>query len=107
MKLLANKVRFGLIGCGGIGEVHARAIELLEEAELVAVCDIDIQRASKVAEEHAVAHAGTMLDEAGLDAVTVATDHEHRFAPAMEAMKRGVHAIVEKPITVSLEEAHT
>jgi UDP-N-acetyl-2-amino-2-deoxyglucuronate dehydrogenase len=110
VKPMATKVRFGLVGCGGIGEVHAKAIELLEEAELVAVCDIDADRAHKVAEEHGVAHAFTdadaMLEEVALDAVTVATDHKHHFAPAMAAMKRGVHTIVEKPITVSLKEAH-
>jgi UDP-N-acetyl-2-amino-2-deoxyglucuronate dehydrogenase len=107
---MENKVRFGLVGCGGIGKVHAQAIELLEEAELVAVSDIDIDRARKVAEEHELAHAfagvDAMLDAVALDAVAVATDHKHHFAPAMAAMKRGVHTIVEKPITVSLKEAH-
>jgi predicted dehydrogenase len=107
---MTRKVRFGLVGCGGIGATHAKAIELLDEAELVAVCDVDIGRARKVAEEHGVVHALTdveaMLDAVSFDAVTIATDHKHHFAPTMAAMKRGIHAIVEKPITVSLEEAH-
>jgi predicted dehydrogenase len=107
---VARRVRFGLVGCGGIGAVHAKAIALLDEAELVAVSDIDIDRARKVAGEHGLAHVfadvGAMLDAVSLDAVAVATDHKHHFAPAMAAMKRGVHAIVEKPITVSLDEAH-
>lgn len=108
---MVKKVRFGLVGCGGIGKVHAKAIELLEEAELVAVSDTDIDRARAVAEEHGLEHAfagaEAMLDAVALDAVTVATDHKAHFAPAMAAMKRGVHTIVEKPITVSLDEAHT
>ena len=108
---MTKKVRFGLIGCGGIGKVHAKAIELLEEAELVAVCDTDIDRARAVAGEHGLANAfasaDTMLDAVALDAVTVATDHKAHFAPAIAAMKRGVSTIVEKPITVSLNEAHT
>ncbi|HLX97715.1 MAG TPA: Gfo/Idh/MocA family oxidoreductase [Roseiarcus sp.] len=108
---MTKKVRFGLVGCGGIGKVHAKAIELLEEAELVAVCDTDIDRARSVAREHGLANAfasaDTMLDAVALDAVTVATDHKAHFAPAIAAMKRGVSTIVEKPITVSLNEAHT
>ena len=107
---MAKKVRFGLVGCGGIGAVHAKAIELVDEAELVAVCDVDLARARKLAEEHGVAHVfpdvKSLLDAIALDAVTIATDHKQHFAPTMAAMARGVHAIVEKPITVSLAEAH-
>jgi predicted dehydrogenase len=107
---MAGKVRFGLVGCGGIGAMHAKAIELIDEGELVAVCDIDLARAREIADEHAVSHVfgnvEAMLDAVALDAVTIATDHKRHFAPAMAAIERGVHAIVEKPITVSLEEAH-
>ena len=45
---MTKTVRFGLIGCGGIGAVHAKAIELIDEAELVAVCDLDLARAHKL-----------------------------------------------------------
>ena len=55
----------------------------------------------------AFASADEMLDAVELDAITVATDHKHHFGPSMAAMKRGVHVIVEKPITTSLEEAYT
>jgi predicted dehydrogenase len=98
------------VGCGGIGATHAKAIELLDEGELVAVCDVDVARAREIACEHAVAQvfasAEAMLDTVALDAVTIATDHKRHFAPAMAAIERNVHAIVEKPITVSLKEAH-
>jgi len=104
------KVRFGLVGCGGIGAVHAKAIELLDEAEVVGVCDLDLARAQKLAEEHGVANVfqdvKSLLDAVPVDAVTIATDHKQHFAPAMAAMTRRVHTIIEKPITVSLGEAH-
>jgi predicted dehydrogenase len=48
----------------------------------------------------------SLLDAVPVDAVTIATDHKQHFAPAMAAMTRRVHTIIEKPITVSLEEAH-
>ncbi|HLW90592.1 MAG TPA: Gfo/Idh/MocA family oxidoreductase [Roseiarcus sp.] len=108
---MTKKVRFGLVGCGGIGKIHADAIALLAEAELVAVCDVDIARASETAAKHGInqvyASAEAMLDAVELDAITVATDHKHHFVPAMAAIERGVNVIVEKPITVSLEEAHS
>ena len=108
---VAKVARFGLVGCGGIGNTHANALALLDEAELVAVCDVDIGRARETAAKHGIAHAFAsaeeMLDAVTLDAITVATDHKHHFAPAMAALKRGVNVIIEKPITTSLEEAYT
>ena len=69
------KVRFGLVGCGGIGAVHAKAIELLDEAEVVGVCDLDLARAQKLAEEHGVANVfqdvKSLLDAVPVDAVTM------------------------------------
>jgi UDP-N-acetyl-2-amino-2-deoxyglucuronate dehydrogenase len=107
---MTERVRFGLVGCGGIGATHAKAIELLPEAELVAVCDVHAERGGKVAAAHGAAHVFTdvdaMLDAIPLHAVTIATDHKRHFAPAMAAVTHGIHVIIEKPITVSLEEAH-
>ena len=108
---MSKAVRFGLIGCGGIGRTHANALALIEEAKLVAVCDIDIARARDVADQHGIENAfgsaEEMLEAVPLDAVSVATDHKHHFQPAMAALQRGVHVIIEKPITTSLEEAYT
>jgi UDP-N-acetyl-2-amino-2-deoxyglucuronate dehydrogenase len=108
---VSKTARFGLIGCGGIGQTHANALALIEEAELVAVCDVDLARARDVAVQHgldeAFASAEEMLEAIAMDAVTIATDHKHHFQPAMAALQRGVHAIIEKPITTSLEEAYT
>jgi predicted dehydrogenase len=107
---LTRSVRFGLVGCGGIGNTHADALASIHEATLVAVCDVDIARARTTAEKHGIgrafASAAEMLRAVEMDAVTVATDHKHHFAPAMEAILRGVNVIIEKPITVSLIEAH-
>jgi predicted dehydrogenase len=110
-KGMMRKLRFGLIGCGGVGATHASALESLEETQLVAVCDVNPDRAREIAEKHRVKHvfatAEEMLDAVALDAVTVATDHKRHFAPAMAAINRGVSLIIEKPIAVSLEEANT
>lgn len=103
--------RFGLIGCGGIGRTHADAMDLIDEIDLVAVCDIDIEKARTVAAEHggipAFSDYEEMLSTVELDAVSIATDHKNHVAPALAAIRRGVPVIVEKPIASSLEEAHT
>jgi len=108
---VAKVARFGLVGCGGIGNTHADALASLGEAELLAVCDVDIRRARETAEKHGLKHAFAsaeeMLDAVEVDAITVATDHKHHFAPAMAALRRGVNVIVEKPMTTSLDEAYT
>jgi predicted dehydrogenase len=108
---VAKVVRFGLVGCGRIGATHADALQHLDEAELAAVCDANVGRAREFAERHGVkavfGSTDEMLDTAPLDAIVVATDHKHHFAPAMAAMKRGVNVIIEKPLTTSLAEAYT
>lgn len=104
------KVRFGLVGCGGIGNTHADALASIEEAELTAVCDVDLERARAIATKYAVkqvfVNAEEMLKSVELDAVAIASDHKRHFAPAMAVIERGVNVIIEKPITVSLQEAH-
>jgi len=104
-------VRFGLVGCGGIGNMHAEALALIGVAELTAVCDVDLERARATAAKHAVKHVFASVEEmlkaVKLDAITVASDHKRHFTPAMAAIERGVNVIIEKPITASLEEAYS
>lgn len=73
------KVRFGLVGCGGIGNTHADALASIEEAELTAVCDVDLERARAIATKYAVkqvfVNAEEMLKSVELDAVAIASDH--------------------------------
>lgn len=107
---MTSTIRYGIIGCGGIGNTHADALALIDIAELVAVCDVNRERAQAVADKYGVEHVFTsfeeMFDAVDLDAVSVATDHKSHFAPAMAAIEHGVNVIVEKPITTSLEQAH-
>ncbi|MFT4028751.1 MAG: Gfo/Idh/MocA family oxidoreductase [Protaetiibacter sp.] len=105
-----STLRFALIGCGGIGGVHADAMALIDEIELVAVCDVDESKARAVAEAHGGAAVFTdyerMLDEVRLDAVSIATDHKNHVAPALAAIRHGVPVLVEKPLANSLVDAH-
>jgi predicted dehydrogenase len=100
-------VRTALVGCGKVGQIHAAALRDLPESEFVAVCDSDRGRAAAFAERYAVAaydDVGTMLRDAGVQAVTVCTPHPLHAAPVVRAAEAGVHALVEKPLAASLAD---
>jgi myo-inositol 2-dehydrogenase/D-chiro-inositol 1-dehydrogenase len=94
-------MRVGLLGAGWIAESHVSHIAQAPEAELVAVCDLDTGRAAALAEPlGAAVHDDwrTMLDREHLEALWVCTPPLHHRAPTVEALERGVHVYLEKPI---------
>ncbi len=54
-----EKVRAGIIGCGGIAKTHAAALAALSEATFAACCDIDAARARALAKQYGVPHVFT------------------------------------------------
>jgi predicted dehydrogenase len=99
-------VRVAVIGAGHLGQYHARKYAESAEAELVAVVDIQADRAHSVAARHGVpAHTdvGAILD--AVDAVSIATPAAAHFAIARQCLEADLHVLVEKPITVTLAEA--
>ncbi|WP_165069427.1 Gfo/Idh/MocA family protein [Paludisphaera rhizosphaerae] len=104
-----SKVRFACIGVGGKGDSDSN--DAGKFGEIVALCDIDEKTLDKKAEKFPNAKKyydyRKMLEEMGdkIDAVTVSTpDHTHAVA-AVQAMRMGKHAFVQKPLTWSIEEA--
>lgn len=105
-----RKIRVGIVGAGLIGRVHAAAVRSLPEADLVAVCDpISGKAAEFIAKEAPNARAfeslSAMLEVGGIEAVCVCTPHPQHATVVEACAERGVHAIVEKPFTVTLREA--
>jgi UDP-N-acetyl-2-amino-2-deoxyglucuronate dehydrogenase len=101
-----SPVRFGIIGCGTIAPTHAAALRQLGEAELVAVADVVPERAKALAEKFGVARVyeneRALCRDKSVDAVVVATPSGMHAKHAISALRAGKHAIVEKPIDVSL-----
>src|SRR5712672_2646734 len=94
---------FAQIGCGGKGESDRDAM-LGAGAKVVALCDVDENNAKKVFAKHAdvpkFKDYRELLDkmEKEIDAVVVSTpDHMHAAA-ALDAMRRGKHVYVQKPL---------
>ncbi len=104
-----EKHGFGVIGTGIFGENHALVYSRLPEAELVAVCDIDAERAKAVAEKYGARTYYTdyqeLLSNPDIQAVSVATpDFAHRDI-AVAAAQAKKHILCEKPLATTLEEA--
>ena len=73
---MTEKLRFGIIGCGVIGRLHAEAITSLPDAQLVAVADIIPERAQELAEKYHVkpySDFHEMLAREQLDVVDICT----------------------------------
>lgn len=97
-------LKVGLIGCGYWGPNHARVLNQTQRCELVACCDIDPQKLAKVQRQYPAlrgyANASEML-ESDLDAAVIATPISTHFPLAWEALSRGKHVLVEKPLAHS------
>jgi predicted dehydrogenase len=103
----AERLRFGILGCGVVAGAHASAISALPDAELVAVADPVTERAAAFAERYGVpAYEGltSMLTGAELDVVNICTASGLHGRHAREAMGAGKHVMVEKPLEISLVE---
>ncbi len=100
------KIKIAVIGVGYLGAFHAQKYAKLPQAELVAVCDIDHSRCQEVALEHqveATTDYRTLVDK--VDAVSIAVPTMLHYELASFFLNHGIHVLLEKPITTTLEEA--
>lgn len=100
-------IRLGIIGAGAVAHLHAHAAAVLPNVEMVAVCDLEIKAAEKVAEPIGAAvytDYHSMYKQGGLDAVIVNTPHSLHLEMVLAAADAGIHVLVEKPMATSLED---
>ncbi len=103
-----KKVRIGVAGVGGMGQGHCAYMGKLKRAELTAVCDNHAPTAEQVGKKFGVPHFEghvKMLESGLVDAVLIATPHYFHPPIAIDAFKRGIHVLSEKPIGVSVKQA--
>lgn len=99
-------IRTAVIGVGHQGRWHADKFKALERSTLVAVCDADGERAGAVATELAVDAASKPGDLIGkVDAVSIASPTPSHYDIVGEMLEAGIHVLVEKPVTSTVEEA--
>ncbi|MEM7367886.1 MAG: Gfo/Idh/MocA family oxidoreductase [Bacteroidota bacterium] len=109
----SDKLNIAAIGAGGRARGVLRGISKHKKANIIALCDVDKQRAADSMKKYKKAEDFTdfrkMLDKIhkDVDAVTICSpDHTHAVA-AMAAMQLGKHVYVEKPLTHNIHEART
>jgi len=104
-----ERLRVGVIGVGLHGMRHVESYLALPTADLVAIADVNEERAREVAHERGIPQwytdYGQMLERADLQAVSIAVpDHLH-FKPTMAALQAGKHVLLEKPMALTVHEA--
>ena len=103
-----KKLGVAVIGTGFWGKNHARVYKELAETELIAICDIDAQRAKNVADQFgAKPYTSTtkMLKDTNIDAVSVCTWSTALAKEAAKAAEAGKHVLVEKPMAANVKQA--
>jgi predicted dehydrogenase len=107
--MTGEKVRWGILGPGGIASTFAADLPLVEGAELAAVGSRNLASAEAFAERYGFARAhGSYADLAaddGVDVVYVATPHAFHLEAAMLCIEAGKAVLVEKPISLDLPSA--
>lgn len=101
-----STVKVGVIGVGYLGQFHAEKYSALPDAELVGIVDVDIERANQIAKKlntRAFRDPAQLLGQVDAVSIVVPTALHHRVA--LPFLEQGVHVLIEKPITVTLEEA--
>lgn len=104
-------LKAAIIGAGRRGNAHTRAVaELEEQALVVGIADIDESRVRTLAAEHAphakvYTNATAMLRELEPDVVYITTPPPLHRAQAIEALQLGAHVVLEKPITLTVEDS--
>lgn len=103
-----TKVKVGIIGAGYIGGVHAGLLGRDERADLVAVHDVDRERAAKLARAHD-AHIATSPSEVieRCDAVYITTPNTQHVALTLAALDAGKHIFCEKPLATNINDAES
>ena len=103
----AKKLRVGLVGTGYVSKYHLRALKRLDYVEVTALCDANIDRATKAAKEAGIAGVYRSLEDMaqeGLNVIHILTPPATHCALAVQALKMGCHVLVEKPMATSADE---
>jgi predicted dehydrogenase len=101
-----KNIKVGVIGVGYLGRFHAQKYAALEGVSLVGVADVDLQQAQKVAGEcgcQSFTDYNELLPAVDAVSVVVPTSNHHQVAG--HCLNAGIDVLLEKPMTVTLDEA--
>lgn len=105
---MERKLRVGIVGAGWAAAAHCATLARLEDVDVVAVTDLDPNRADTLAAASgatAFATSATLVESAELDAVVVATPPGERRETVVAAVEAGIAVYLEKPLARTLDDA--
>ena len=101
---MSDIIRFGIVGCGAISKIHAKAIESIDDSCLLGVYDPNRENADRFSKEYSCRAFETyedMLYCKEIDAVCICTPSGLHASLALEAIKAGKNVVVEKPVAIT------
>lgn len=102
-----DKIKTAVIGCGKVGHFHAHAFQACEDSELVACYGRSMEKTQAFANQYGIrayTDLKKMVEETGVQAVSICTPHPKHAELAVESCKLGLHVAIEKPLAASLED---
>lgn len=109
---MSKKLKIGIIGCGGIAHgKHLPSLSKLKNVELVAFCDIEVEKAEKTAKQYGTESAMVyedykeLLKDESIDVIHVLTPNISHAEISIASMEAGKHVLCEKPMAKTSEEA--
>lgn len=108
-----ERVKVGIVGCGGFSLYHLSNFAKVAEAQIVALTDPDsahidacVEAFPYVAGAKRYPHMDVMLGEGGLDGVLIGTPHAQHIGQIESAFGAGLHVIVDKPLCTTVSDCH-
>jgi UDP-N-acetyl-2-amino-2-deoxyglucuronate dehydrogenase len=105
-----SKLRTGIVGCGKVAHLHARALANLKDSDFSAVYSRSIDKAQEFGRQYGVKgydNIGKMTKDENLDLVIICTPHPNHLEPTLLALSSGAHVLVEKPMASTLQDCET
>lgn len=103
---MKKSLKTAIIGPGKVAHLHARALQNLPESEFFAVCGRNPEKTQDFAAQYGVQAFTDIaaMGRAGVEAVLICTPHPFHREHAVQAMRAGMHVLVEKPLAASLAD---
>lgn len=99
-----KKLNVAFVGCGEIANSHMNSLKKIRDLQVVAVCDVDEKKVYEKSREWGVPNYYTnfteMLEKEDISILSILTPPNFHAPVAIEAIKRGVNVLCEKPLTV-------
>lgn len=108
-KQASDAMRIGIVGVG-IGQAHINGYKKTRNAEIVALCDLNTERAQKVAHDCGLENVEiysdhrALLDSGGIDAVSVCLPNSFHAPVSIDCLNAGKHVLCEKPLAMNARE---